>query len=272
MANLALKAEKHNKKQFDKSLSVIEKDNYLEIVDKILKTSSEEDIQFLNGRGFNIPYIGKTEKIKKFKEDFKSMVTIGSIKNICLKYDMKFLPIKYYKGVLPSDIAQTIRNFEKNKVNLQVGHYFMLAPKESFNTVTVKINPDPILCFVDRGISVFDGSTFEGTLDTKVEVVKIFGSNFTLWQRIKGLFRMNIDFVKLLNILFGVLTFSFGIYYASVNSQIFDSKIGFSYKILLISSVIIPIIIHNSFIGKYDGEAFNAYLREWCESQVSLNE
>lgn len=97
----------------------IQEDLLIEEAKKIISRATGEDLQTLKKLGFN----SFDEGVKKDKEraefansiknlDPKRIFTRGQIKNLCIKYRLRFLPSSYYKGTIDPSLPQHIRQFE----------------------------------------------------------------------------------------------------------------------------------------------------------------
>lgn len=89
-------------------------------------------------------------RTKKAEELYgKESYTGAQIKNLCSQYFLKMLPVGYYNGTIPSDLARTIREF-CNSIGVPVKNhcFYILAPAEQFNNVEkVPRHADPILFY-----------------------------------------------------------------------------------------------------------------------------
>ena len=76
------------------------------------------------------------------EEDLANTFTIKEIKNICLKYNLRFLDSSYFKAVFPYEAISKIRAFEE-KYNVKIKNFKIVAPAEVFKLEDC--NKDPLL-------------------------------------------------------------------------------------------------------------------------------
>lgn len=116
-------------------------------------SSEQDEILKQAGLSSNPVESRLTEDYKRTKaseEVYKAESFTGTqIKELCNKYNLKMLPTTYYKGAVPADTADYLKEFcDKNKLAITNRELFMLAPVEMFNTKTVPdIQKDPILFY-----------------------------------------------------------------------------------------------------------------------------
>lgn len=105
-------------------------------------STDAEDIELL--KNFNISHqIDLAEKLKATenkKTHLKHLLNSPTyeghqIKELCIKYSLKLLPIKYFKGNVPIELPKEINRFihENNLNSSGTGHqFFVLAPRDHF--------------------------------------------------------------------------------------------------------------------------------------------
>lgn len=123
----------------------------LQQVEHLLQEDYKQDVELLSSIGFDAA-IENSQKLVAEKEQFKDLMklnnsrifSLGEIKSIAIKYYLRFLPIQVYKGSLPAELPQKIREFRE--LNLEVSKYnsfldrdrynleefYILAPRDSF--------------------------------------------------------------------------------------------------------------------------------------------
>ena len=73
--------------------------------------------------------------------------SLKSIYKLCVRYRLRFLDSKYFKGEIPYEAIQKVKDFERTNA-VKVGSYKILAPVELFSTEDK--DSDPLL-FIDLG-------------------------------------------------------------------------------------------------------------------------
>ncbi|MFB6306552.1 MAG: hypothetical protein ABEH43_06120 [Flavobacteriales bacterium] len=80
-------------------------------------------------------FLSKNKKLNKNK-----IFTEKAIKNLCMKYRLRFLNSSLYQGELPQEALNKIRKFEK-KNNVKVNNFKIIAPEEKFQLKDSKKDP-----------------------------------------------------------------------------------------------------------------------------------
>jgi hypothetical protein len=76
------------------------------------------------------------------ENDKVNLFTLKQIKNICLKYNLRFLDSNYFKSSFPYEAISKIKAFE-NKYQVKVKNFKIIAPAEVFKLEDC--NKDPLL-------------------------------------------------------------------------------------------------------------------------------
>jgi hypothetical protein len=76
------------------------------------------------------------------ESDKLNLFTIKEIKNICLKYNLRFLDSSYFKSEFPYEAILKIKDFEL-KYNVKIKNFKVVAPAEVFKLEDC--NKDPLL-------------------------------------------------------------------------------------------------------------------------------
>jgi len=123
--------------------------------------------------------IGKNIELERFENEYGDIFTKSDIKEIALDYNLRFLPIEYYKGNICSELPSVILRFcEKNKIsttdNYLHSSFHIMAPKENFKLLEKP--KDPLLFYK---VGVIDGE------DIYTLVYK-WGDDFTPLRLING--------------------------------------------------------------------------------------
>lgn len=228
-------------------------ENLLDQVQNILSDLQHEDENLLKSVGLS-KAIDNAHELKQKSEELKVKVanirnprifTEAEIKRIAINYGLRFLPSTLYKGSLPNDLAQKIKEFKalgleqdsynyndrskmddmklyRNMYDLEA--YFILAPKKSFE---LQEKPKDPLFFA----RLADGTYY---------LIHKWGNDLSYWRYIKALSLRNagITFTTILCI----------IYFSLLILCLKDGNNFFSIldKVLL---CLIPTVILGIFVG-----------------------
>lgn len=127
------------------------------------------------------------------KEKFGLRVyNIAEIKEICLKYNLRFLQSNFYKGSFDGELAPTLRRFtEEHKINTEFEgrNFFIMAPSSAFNLeampvkqVPPKLMPEPTLFYRINNADHTEGTNYVA--------VHHWGKDFTVLRRVLGWINM----------------------------------------------------------------------------------
>ncbi|TXC78611.1 hypothetical protein [Luteibaculum oceani] len=124
----------------------------------------------------------------------KRCYTINQIKELALRYRLRFLPIKYFKNIVPTEAFNKINHLKKLTGNQEIENsLYILAPEEMFRLSD--INSDPIL--------------FAATSSGRYYYIHKWGGELNpvraLYGRVLRNERWTITSILLLGILFGML-------------------------------------------------------------------
>lgn len=136
--NTKLKKELQKVKEKDEQPFI----SSLESAKTLLIGYSREQDQILKDAGLSSTRPAEstiTEEYKRVKaaeQVYKTESFTGAqIKSLCNKYDLRMLPTKKYKGIVPADTANHIKEFcDRNKFAISDRQLFILAPTEMFGT------------------------------------------------------------------------------------------------------------------------------------------
>ena len=123
------------------------------------------------------------EKLEgKYGED---IFTLSQIKTLAKKYNMRFLPRKYYKGEMPVELIGKLKSFGKEyKVELTKGNleemFYMVAPEKQF------IITEKEAIRVQRRTVFEDPAMFYKIDEDKFRLIYQWGADFNIWNRIMG--------------------------------------------------------------------------------------
>lgn len=179
----------------------------LEATTNILATSVKEDIEALQRAGLTNA-IKEVENVKnklrsnerKTEElnDNPRIFTESEIKSIAIRYGLRFLPSDMYKGNLPNDLGQKIKDCEniygrKSSNSYYVSPYYILAPKESFQ---LQSKPKDPLMFLSIG-------------NDKYYLIHKWGNDLSITRWFSNLFVRNEDsFFVMLSLSITIAIFS----------------------------------------------------------------
>lgn len=151
--NLEKKLISAKKAMIAKQMSQQEgQDSLLNQANELLENNAEGDLTLLKSVGFgnaisasrNVQYEADHKKRLLSKLNDPRIFTKDEIRTLCINYGLRFLPVKYYEGSVPSNIAAKIREaYEVNGMTIpEQDPYYreryepndlgIIAPKESF--------------------------------------------------------------------------------------------------------------------------------------------
>ncbi len=167
-------------------------------VKALLENNAAEDRLILNKLGLdkNVKKVEAARGIdlerKKIETEYNEEVfTVKEIKNLAIKYDLRFLQTNHYEGNVSPEVPARIKGFAK-KYGKRVGlngdtwsgdaaNFFILAPRENFKLQ--KAPKDPMLFYK------VDGNPYSLQESDKFIHVFSWGNDFTITRRIKGFTR-----------------------------------------------------------------------------------
>tara|TARA_R110000868_G_scaffold73899_6_gene213858 strand:- start:798 stop:1490 length:693 start_codon:yes stop_codon:yes gene_type:complete len=124
--------------ELHKEREKLAKKEVIQEVNEILNQASAKDLEILekleNGSGNLV--------IPKERLNADAIFDINEIKNLCLKYRLRFLDSSLFKGEIPYEGISKIKSLE-NELDCSLTNFKVLAPKELFH-LTDK-DSDPIL-------------------------------------------------------------------------------------------------------------------------------
>lgn len=151
------------KKVQQTKLDIEKQEKIVEDAYKILRQEHGETQQFLQARGVQFRVPPEREKLV-----MEGQVTTDYIRELAVKYRMRYVPIGRFRGRVPAALAQQMKAFEERKETTDVGQvdYYILAPKSMLFLDEVQ-DTDPIVFAAEmeyngngRGRDVFTGRHF----------------------------------------------------------------------------------------------------------------
>lgn len=119
---------------------------------------NEEDLKFLRRKGFQVveqyesAQRSLVQYIQSLKDGIQQRFQRQTIREVAQVYGLRFLPVTLYRGTLPTDVVQKMREYEARiaKVDGYSPDYRILAPKEFFKLEERLLPPprgsdDPVL-------------------------------------------------------------------------------------------------------------------------------
>jgi hypothetical protein len=183
----------------EKAISQANSDDLKEVKQLLLeKSKAETDVLKEAGLFGNFQkqerLLGMSIKRKELEDEFGEgnvkIFTEDEVKALCVKYNLRMLHSKRYKGYIePLLGAKIVRFFENRKVNGSAVNWeaannlFIMAPKKAFN---LDERPEPPRN-VDPAL-FYKITTTEGTM---YALVHKWGVDFTVFRRVQGIFRKN---------------------------------------------------------------------------------
>lgn len=99
-------------------------------VERLIENEKQEDERINNY--FPAAHLVENSEVNDGINFTPGIYTLESIKNICIKFRLRFLPSSYYKGKLPYDAILKIKNFEKTESQSEIKGYHIMAPQAFF--------------------------------------------------------------------------------------------------------------------------------------------
>lgn len=122
--------------------------------------------------GLQIP---ETIEINPFSEE--------KIKQTCIKYNLKFLPIKYFRKLIPEENLIEIKKYKDLNPDKSI---FILAPSEFFaNKKFSTPKGDPIVFGCEK--IDYWGFPEEANFEKGIDIVTSWGNDFSLFRKLNAL-------------------------------------------------------------------------------------
>lgn len=116
------------------------KDLLLEEVAELLENSQQKEEDILKRLNHNKGEILSASELSE--EEKKQVYSLGQIKNVCIKYRLRFLDSRHFKSEFPYEAILKIKAFEE-KHQCRIEQFKIIAPDAVFNLQDV--NKDPLL-------------------------------------------------------------------------------------------------------------------------------
>ena len=145
---------------------------------------AQEDLRIAKALGDNSITRAMEEKGKMLQLErldgkyLGNVFTIGQIEEVAKKFHLRFLPAKMYKGELPLDVIRELKGFAKD-ANVNISdtaleyNFKVLAPATCFRLTKKPVPVDPGLFYMID--------------DTHYRLVKHWGADFGVWNRVRGM-------------------------------------------------------------------------------------
>jgi hypothetical protein len=226
------------KKDVEQKHIEVEKRNqtFLECFKEELKIEDDMTMQQLDIFGTSAAIKKAQAKIEEINEiKANSHLTYKAIRNVCLKYALRFLPAKLYIGNIPFKALDDIRKYKLANKDKQISdkRFYVIAPKQCF-ALTDRPKPiDPVIVY---DISEYKKEyktpydNFEELLSSnrityekeaiyekrRFDIVTSFGNDFTWTRRLFGIWA---NYFKLITLtLFAFITIEvLHIFWNSIN-------------------------------------------------------
>lgn len=188
-------------KELEKKREDAQKDSesIVKEVHLLLETGAQDDRNALRTIGIDahLSYAEKQKGVEierqEFEKDYEGHVfTMDEIKDMCLKYDLRFLSTRYFVGKIDTVLAPKVKRFieaRKNEIGNYSSDFYVMAPEDAFQLEDmpkrIPRNIDPVLLY---RIPRTDQFVF----------VHKWGKDFTLWRRLRGIFFKSVMNMKLM--------------------------------------------------------------------------
>jgi len=160
---------------------------------KLLMSGEDGDREILKRTGLDHD-IKEAEKIKGLEIDRKNLedtykgfvFTEEEIKDICIKYDLRLLPTKHFRGDLDTEVAEKLKAFvaEHPEIGAVSESFYIIAPENSFDLEYSDAKPSAKTDL----ILVYKVRTERGELEKFVFIHKWGKEEFSSLRRLKGIF------------------------------------------------------------------------------------
>ncbi len=183
------------KKNYEQQMREI--NTVLESVKENLKMEDEKDKEILSFFGTE-QVVANMESGKKALNHLYSgeFVTYDNVRKVCLDYNLRFLPTRYYKKEIPLKSLNEIRQYkEQNNIHPETmrDRLYIIAPASHFN-LGARPSKDPVVLYeVDR---------------RKYVVLSKWGNDFTFFRKISGFVARNPNILANLFIIVGWISLS----------------------------------------------------------------
>lgn len=214
---------------------------------QILKSTTEDDEHMLQKLGFATE-LSKMKNTVSDENNIKNnnIVSEDIIKNLAIKYNLKFLHKSYYIGAYPNTIVPKLREIYKNEPLITEKDLYILAPPYMFNLTKEKRDWFPFTTSAE-----LEPVLFYKVANDKYKVIEKWGKDFTIFRKVSGFFKRTIDHVvlsiHLLLIAVLLLTQIFGFYitadkyvsdvFARIINIFFIVYLCYPYVLILINNI-----------------------------------
>lgn len=168
-----------------------------------------EDSKILNNLGINSVNMklqegyGNALVMEKIEKATNlTVIHVSQIKELCLKYKLRLLPVKNYIGVIPSDIVQNIKALQQSKRESSDGRFqsfdehqlqtefYIMAPAKMFKLQErEKIARKNIFKMISEYFS--DPIMFYRQDENHYAIVRKWGVDFSVLRRVLGFITQN---------------------------------------------------------------------------------
>lgn len=195
--------------------------------------------------------LGRKINLENLERDYGEIYTIDQIKTLCIKYQLRFLSSRIYKGTLPLETISKLKQFSK-ETNTGIDEhslrtkFFIIAPVEEFNVTHLSERAEK-----ERIRRELDPVLFYKIDNEHYRMIHKWGNDFSPMRRIKGiLFKSENNHNYIMSsfvISIGLILFSSIIY---GNNRLFNSPLSFIISVVLCILVII-LTIYLTILQQY---------------------
>jgi|GEM_PF-3873469 len=130
--------------------------------------------------------LGRKIELEKLENDYGEVYTIDQIEKLCIKYKLRFLPSRLFKGDLPVTTIHKIKQFAKETTTSIDPHslntkFFIIAPAESFELNYVSERAER-----ERIMREKDPVLFYQIDSEHYRMIHKWGNDFTIFRRVIG--------------------------------------------------------------------------------------
>lgn len=227
--------------------------------------SKERDLLKKIGLGHQIKEAEKVNNIDLERSTFETeygnaiIMCRSEIKDLALKYDLKFLGANHFKGAVDLNIGPKVRRFvDDNNISPSKDDFFLLGPGKAFNLQKKEIvgrqkfsvDLDPILFY----------KVPNNTIEDMYVMVHKWGNDFTILRYLRGLVLENFKSYLTFQLIMGFTGALMTTNYLSSNHVISTGSVILSVVLACVYTLIITLVrCRDLSKGDDYDRAFNTY-------------
>lgn len=188
-------------KKLEKKRETSRKDSesILKEVQLLLETDTQAERNALRVVGIDshVAHVENQRGVEIERQEFEKtyeghVFTRDEIKDLCMKYDLRFLETRHFIGKIDTVLGPKLKHFieaRKHEIGNYSQDFFIMAPEDAFQLEDMPRKPprniDPVLLYrIPR--------------TDKFVFVHKWGKDFTFWRRFRGIFFKSVMNMKLI--------------------------------------------------------------------------